>query len=674
MKKRAFNSFKILLFIMIFMISSSAGAFASQTVEYTTNGNAAQYVAGSVLVLYGKVEDNGKAVPKTAVTVDIKDTSLKVIYYGQLKTDSDGYFKTTFTIPAGVSGAMTVKISTLEGEKVNVSYSLNDAGDVTFTGFVPQGYLQSETVVKIPASTPKLGLVFNANVNYFNNKNNNLDLDSLGVNERNRDCVDLYEQNSSGGYTLVSSHLDMATSDTAGGNDTVSGITYLSGISAGDQKNQRKDVLYLVPDNGLKAGTTYKVVIDKDLSANNSATLGTTKTVYFTTSSGSGGGSSTTPASTGKTVEAASVGSVTNSGNTDSLAVDTAKAEALLADSNNSALSIDLSGISTQSGNQVNVTLPANVLAAAKEENKPVVLNYGDYVMVIPPGSLPVNQQITLEAKPAGAPSADGKPAALNGLQQFEFSAKDSKGNDVAFNNSLQVKFDIPDNTINPQRLCVYFIDEKTGEWIYAGGRIVDGKLVFSPEHYSTYVIAESTKTFSDISTSWAKEQIEAMVARQISKGISDSQFAPNRSITRAEFAVLVSRVLGLDSGASSANLFSDVPSNAWYAAGVTKAAELKIVTGDNGKFRPGDNISRQEMAVMLARAYKYVNSESVAAVELSYTDKGSIASWAYDGVAQITSLKMMSGYPDGSFGGAKNSTRAEATKTLKEFMDELAL
>lgn len=678
MIRKKYSRIFILLFTLIFIISGTVAVFATQTVEYTTNGNAHNYVAGSVLVLYGKVVDGGKPIPNTTVTVDIQDSASKVIYYGQLKTDSSGYFKTNFTIPSGVTGSMIVKISTLDGIKVNdSSYTLSVEPNVVFTGYLPKGYQGLEPVTTIPASTTKLGLVFSGNVNYFNNKNNNLNLASLGVNERNRDCVDLYEKNSLGNFVLVSSHLDMATSDTAG-NNTVTGITYIPGASASDKKDQRKDILYVVPDNGLKANTTYKVVIDGDLSANNSATLGTDVVVFFTTavsSTGSSTGSSTVSSpSTVPTVKAESVGTVSNGLNTASLSVDSTKAANILKDAAQKALSIDLSSLSEKQENQVNVTLPAKVLAEAKTENKPVILNYGEYVMVIPPGSLPIDKELILEAKPAGTPSSDGKPDALNGLEQFEFSAKDSNGNDVAFNSNLQMEFDIPDNTINPQRLCVYFIDDKTGEWIYAGGRIVNGKLSFLPEHYSTYVIAESTKTFSDISTHWAKESIEAMVARQISKGISDNLFAPNQSITRAEFAVLIARALGLDTSTNESNPFSDVAGNAWYAAEVSKVTAINIVTGDNGKFRPNDNISRQEMAVMLSRAYSYTGTSTSAAGEISYTDKGSIASWAYNGVTQMSNLKMMSGYPDGSFGGTKNSTRAEATKTLKAFMDTLAL
>lgn len=672
------RSLLVLLFTFIFILSGTMSSFGAQSIDYTTNGAASNYAAGSYLLLYGKVTDGGQGVPNLTITVDIKDSSTpaKVIYYGMLKTDSLGYFQTNFTIPSGASGKMNFTIDTLGGASKNFSYTLGVSNSFKFVGYTTPGYQGTDPVVTIPASTDKLGLVFNANVNYFNNKYSDF---ALPVIERNKDCVDLYEKNSSGSYVLVPSSLEMVGPSTAG-EIPVSGITYLSTITdSDDKKGYRKDVLYIVPANGLKASTTYKVVIDKDLSANSSATLGSNVTVYFTTaasststSPGTGAGTAIQNPSAVPTVKAETVGNITTGDTKSTLTVDSTKADDILKNGNQTALSIDLSGLSKKEDTQVNVTLPAKVLATAQTEKKPVILNYGEYVMVIPPGSLPVDKELVLEAKPCGTPSADNQPNSVAGLKKFEFSAKDTSGNDVAFKDPLKMQFDIPDSTKKPERLCVYFIDNKTGEWIYAGGRIENGKLTFSPEHYSTYVIAESTKTFSDISTHWAKDSIESMVARQISKGVSETLFAPNKSITRAEFAALLSRALKLNS-TDAANTFTDVPANAWYQTEVSKVAAAGIVTGENGKFRPNDNISRQEMAVMLSRACSYTGAKATVSA-ISYTDKGTIPSWALNGVTQISSMKMMSGYPDGTFGGSKNSTRAEATKTLKAFMDTLGL
>ncbi len=485
MKNRKQNRLAILLFTLVFLISSTVVAFGAQSVVYTTNGAANKYVAGSVLVLYGKVEDGGSAIPGTSVIVDIKDSEQKVIYYGQLKTDRYGYFKTNFTIPAGVTGSMNVKINTTEGNKVDVSYSLDNSGTFEFIGYVPAGYQEGETVQRISASTSRLGLVFNSNVNYFNNRNTNLGLDSLGINERNRDCLDLYKKNNQGNYVLVPSTVEMVSSDTTG-NDVVSGVTYIPNPI--EEKNVRKDILYLVPTNGLEVGTTYKVVIDGDLSANSSATLGKNVEVYFTTySSSSSGGTTTLPVTTG-------------------------------------------SGIITPSG-----------------------------------------------------------------------------------------------------------------------------------------------VTFADIQNHWGKTAIEEMAEKGILKGVSANEFAPDRSITRAEFAVLLSRVLKLNQ-TGLVNEFDDVSDTAWYKNEVSQVAEEDIILGNLGQFRPDEKISRQELALMLARAYIFAGGNALNNAEVAYVDRAAISEWAYRGVAQVSALKMMGGYPNGTFGGTNSTTRAEAAITLKAFLDTLEL
>lgn len=119
--------------------------------------------------------------------------------------------------------------------------------------------------------------------------------------------------------------------------------------------------------------------------------------------------------------------------------------------------------------------------------------------------------------------------------------------------------------------------------------------------------IREPGKTFGDISGENAHENepaIEAMAARGILNGRADGAFHPDESMTRAEFAATVVRSLGLTPKAN--NNFSDVSEDAWYAAYVGAASDHGIINGvGNGKFDPSGTITKQEAAVMAARAAK---------------------------------------------------------------------
>jgi hypothetical protein len=95
---------------------------------------------------------------------------------------------------------------------------------------------------------------------------------------------------------------------------------------------------------------------------------------------------------------------------------------------------------------------------------------------------------------------------------------------------------------------------------------------------------------FKDVTDHWAKEAVNDMGSRMIISGIGNDTFEPDRDITRAEFAAVIVRALGLKPG-TGGNPFTDVSSNVWYCDYVKTATEYKLISGyGNGKFGPDDN------------------------------------------------------------------------------------
>lgn len=113
--------------------------------------------------------------------------------------------------------------------------------------------------------------------------------------------------------------------------------------------------------------------------------------------------------------------------------------------------------------------------------------------------------------------------------------------------------------------------------------------------------------TFDDISGVNAHKNqsaIEAMASRGIISGKGGGVFAPNDSMTRAEFAAIVVRALGLTP--ETVAQFTDVPASQWYAPYVGTAYKYGIITGTTSTtFNPGGTIKREDAAVMAARAAK---------------------------------------------------------------------
>ena len=109
-------------------------------------------------------------------------------------------------------------------------------------------------------------------------------------------------------------------------------------------------------------------------------------------------------------------------------------------------------------------------------------------------------------------------------------------------------------------------------------------------------------RTFTDIQNHPNQAAIESLAVRGIINGKSDTSFDPDATMTRAEFAAIVTRALGLPD--KNTNVFIDVPSTEWYALPIATAYYYEIVTGTSATtFNPRGTITRQEAAVMVARA-----------------------------------------------------------------------
>lgn len=145
--------------------------------------------------------------------------------------------------------------------------------------------------------------------------------------------------------------------------------------------------------------------------------------------------------------------------------------------------------------------------------------------------------------------------------------------------------------------------------------------------------------TFSDVKNHANKAAIEALASRGIINGMGQGTFMPNKTMTRAEFAAIVTRALGLT--AKDTKVFSDVPSSKWYAGYIGTANSSGIVNGvGNGKFNPEGTITRQEAAAMVARAAKLcgldTTMDAVATRNMlaQFGDYRSAASWATESLA----------------------------------------
>lgn len=173
----------------------------------------------------------------------------------------------------------------------------------------------------------------------------------------------------------------------------------------------------------------------------------------------------------------------------------------------------------------------------------------------------------------------------------------------------------------------------------------------------------ESSSVFNDIgSVSWARDSIEELARRGVINGKAEKIFAPNDTVTREEFVKMVVLALNITAEDTSCD-FTDVRDDAWYKEYVGRAMGSGLVNGlGNGTFGVGENISRQDIAVILWNGIKSKAGNGSAA---AFIDNNAVSDYAKEAVNAMRYLNIIDGYEDNTFRPRNAATRAEAAKLL---------
>jgi hypothetical protein len=170
-----------------------------------------------------------------------------------------------------------------------------------------------------------------------------------------------------------------------------------------------------------------------------------------------------------------------------------------------------------------------------------------------------------------------------------------------------------------------------------------------------------------DYSGHWAEKTIKEWFDNDMLKGYEDGSFRPDMQVTRAEFMTMVNNAFEYTEKAEIN--FSDIKSSDWYYPEVQKAVKAGYLLGyEDNTARPGDKITRQEAALIIARIK---NLSNYAAGANKFTDVAEIASWAIGGVGAAADKGYMIGYEDITFRPLRFISRAEALVTIDRALDK---
>lgn len=338
------------------------------------------------------------------------------------------------------------------------------------------------------------------------------------------------------------------------------------------------------------------------------------------------------------------------------------------------------------------------VLSLTADQVKQLAGIHSDSAIIVSVGGSAVSLPVSLlKSSPAGqslqltikqAPEEAGKlTATVTGSTVI--------GTPVAFEASWTTAtgstyLNIPSNTFIKRSFTVPGkIEPKTAGVLFEeNGLVTPVASVFTPQAdgttlvtvnrpgFSTYAaVSKPAAAFTDIAASKSAAAIQALANKLIIQGTSATTFSPKSNLTRAEFTALLTRALGLRTDVKVT--FTDVSSTAWYAQDVAAASKAGLILGiGNGKFAPTQNVTRQELTVILDRALKLTGTELKSANPsfTTYTDSAKVAPYAKDSLQTLSAAGIIGSDQGTSFNPTAPATRETAAAALFELLSKIGL
>ena len=176
--------------------------------------------------------------------------------------------------------------------------------------------------------------------------------------------------------------------------------------------------------------------------------------------------------------------------------------------------------------------------------------------------------------------------------------------------------------------------------------------------------------TFDDLgSVSWAEESILTLADKGIIAKPADKKYRPNDNITREEFVKLLVAALDMYDVNAICD-FTDVPGDAWFASYVASGVNNGLVKGiSDTEFGAGRDITREDISVLIYRSAQAKGIDLSGTIAKTFTDAPLISDYAEEAVEGMAQAGILAGYEDGSFGPQRPATRAEVAVMLARFL-----
>ena len=231
---------------------------------------------------------------------------------------------------------------------------------------------------------------------------------------------------------------------------------------------------------------------------------------------------------------------------------------------------------------------------------------------------------------------------------------------------------------ISPVFFVAYLVLEDSNEVIqksmYDAEHGVMRLLGFDDDLYKVYI---NRVDFDDVSpNAWYFDAISLVAARRIFVGVGENTFAPDSPMTKAMFITALARLDDFNPAAYDASPFTDVSIDSWYGTSISWAFNAGIINdgilhgNQPGTFRPNDNITREQMAVIIAN-YLSANNFPLNPLEdvPVFADIDLAGYWAQDSIQAMRRYSIVSGVGNNLYNPSGESTRAEVAQIFSNLI-----
>jgi hypothetical protein len=334
--------------------------------------------------------------------------------------------------------------------------------------------------------------------------------------------------------------------------------------------------------------------------------------------------------------------------------------------------------LGTVNAGTTQIPLSKEILAAAKENGiDTIAIQVNGITLAVDVDQLAgAATTVTVKKEEKSVATSATQLKVASDVYEFNF-VSDGKEIE-SFSKPVEVKIPMPAIAAGVDTDLLVLAKIQDGQLIFKGGQYNAEKKEFAAmnKSFSTYAVIENKVSFQDTTSveSWAGRQIAVVAAKGIVEGRAAGQFVPEGQVTRAEFAKLIVKAFGLEDAAATES-FADVSDNEWFKPYVAAAVKAGLVEGrTDTSFAPNANITRAEMATLASRAltkikeYKApVNNDALKA----FADAASINATLTSGVALAADQGIVVGEEGGKFNPNANSTRAQAAVVIYRLLNK---